>query len=63
MATVRELTTLLGYKVNEADLKRSEAKLQGFKQRLKMIGLAVVAGITAIGTGRTRHHDPAPRYR
>lgn len=49
MATVRELINLIGFKVNDGQLKTAEKKVAKFKQKLKDIGKVVGLSILAIG--------------
>lgn len=50
MATIRELINVLGFKVDEGQLNKAEAKVEKFKKNLKRVGVAVGASILAIGT-------------
>lgn len=49
MATVRELTTKLGFKVKEGDIKQAESRVKKMSMGMKLAITAAVGGILAIG--------------
>ena len=46
---VRELINLIGFKVDEGQLKKADKKFQGLKKSAKRIGVAV--GVAVLGIG------------
>lgn len=49
MATVRELTTKLGFKVDEKDIDRAESRVKKMSNRMKVGITAALVGVFAIG--------------
>lgn len=49
MATVRELTTKLGFKVKEGDINKAESRVKKMSMGMKLAITAAVGGILAIG--------------
>lgn len=51
---IRELINLIGFKVNDKELKKTEDRFEKFKKRLLLVGTAAAAGIIAIGVAAVK---------